>query len=505
MGADRNSYQSDHKGFINNFVCTVDVGSTGIKAGLVDDAGAVVACAHRPTPQDSIHDDARFAFRPEALLDAVGDAVREAVAISGLPPAAIRAVGIASQRATVIGRDAAGEPIFALSWQDNRCAEEFERFATNFGPRRFYSLTGMPPGPIYSLGKLLWVRKVHPRIFARLAHLSFVADDLVASLTGAAAATDPSLASTSGLFEMTQRQWNEELVAAAGLQSEMLPAMVDSGTIGGRLNAAGAARLGLEKETPVLVAGGDQQIALLGSGVFEEGVACLGAGTGAFLTLPVRAPLTDFSRGFACTAYVLPDHWVMEGFLPSFLSTLNWFAALTGRRFENLETMPDARGAVHFLPFLAGVGAPDCRADLRGCFIGLSLETTAEEMAGALLRGLAFETRRVLEAMSAFRPIDRVILVGGGGACRALVELMATVFERPLLLSVELQATLRGAAAAAWTALGRFPSVAEAARAWRREDAFEPIAANPALVKPDDYADYLEEVDIHMKKGKRRS
>jgi sugar (pentulose or hexulose) kinase len=448
----------------SEWVCCLDLGTTHLKAALVDRRGRLAALARAPVPDPAAEFDAS-----RLLLSACALVRRLLRAAPGRAPR-VAALCVTNQRATLVAyprRPGGRAPAF--SWKDPRGADAFARFAARVGPARFRALTGLPPSALWSVGRLEWLRSARPELRRAAPRFGLLHDHALAGLGADGAFVDPSNASVTGLLDVRRMEWCPALLKAAGLPATRLPSLRPAGSPAGALSRAAAARTGLPAGTPLVVGGGDQQCAALGMGVIDPGQAGLCVGTVAVFSFPCSAPRAG-AQGFFLTAHALPDRWLLEGIHPSFGSCFQQPLALLGlnRPREVARLMARAGEGAHgagFLPFLAGTGSPDFRAGARAAWFGLDAAHRREDLALCALEAAFLELRRVFEAAARLCPARRLTLSGGGARHPHLRQAVADVTGCRVASLADAEATLRGASVLAWTGAGRFASVAEAARA----------------------------------------
>ncbi|MFH1532687.1 MAG: FGGY-family carbohydrate kinase [Pseudomonadota bacterium] len=474
-------------------VCVLDLGTTGIKAALVDAEGSIVIRARAPASPmlgDALEFDAVH------TLETVERLIREVV--SARPGDCVAAVSSSCQRATVVPMGEDGRPAGpALSWQDPRGGAAAARLADAMGPRGFTSITGLPPSFLWTLGKLLWLRDTRPGIWRGTARIALLNDLVLRHLGAVEATTDLSNASLTGLLDLTSLDWSGPLLDAAGLPRSILPGLVRSGSEVGTLSPGAARTTGLPRGTLLVAGGGDQQCAALGQGVLEPGDAGLCLGTAAVVSCPTDRPVTD-ANGFFCTVHAAPDRWVLEGLHNSFGSALAWArGALMCEDEATLEALAEAGdpGGAVFVPHLAGVGSPDHLGAARGALVGLSLSHGRAAMARAVYEGVAWEMRRILDAMETGGPRRRLVVSGGVSTGRLMPRLLADLTGRSLVLREVSDASLLGAAALAWTGAGRFPDASAASRAMVADVTAQVLTPDDKASHPARYRRYLAAVE----------
>jgi sugar (pentulose or hexulose) kinase len=437
-------------------VCALDLGTTHLKAAVLDDALRVLGSAAVDAPITPGL-DAGHELDADAVAAAASGAVRDALARSGIGAADVAALAITNQRATLVPVGADGRACGpALSWQDPRPAGRVDAFAERLSPARFQAICGLPPSTLWSLAKILWLRAEAPGIWARTTRLVLLHDYVLHRLGVDDFVTDPSNASLTGLLDLARLVWSPEILAAADLPVASLPRLAPAGARVGGLSREAAGATGLLAGTPLVVGGGDQQCAALGLGVVEPGQAGVCLGTAAVISCPVARPVLEAPSPAFCTAHVVPGRYVREGIHSNFGSALAWAAGvLAGGDVAKLEVLAGTghAGAL-FVPHLSGSGSPDFNARARGAFVGLELAMGPHDLARAAYEGVALELRRILDSLEPQGAISRLVLAGG--ARHSLVAAtLARLCGRELLQTPREEATLVGAAQLAWRGIGR--------------------------------------------------
>jgi sugar (pentulose or hexulose) kinase len=396
-------------------------------------------------------------FDPEAYVAAVLDGLARVGRTD--KGSAIEALCFSSQRATLlcIGRD--GNPLGpALSWQGTVCASDASSFFESFGGDAFLQRTGLPPSPTYSVSKLAYLRCRHPDMFSSAAHFCTLQDFVLRRLGADGWFVDHSNASAMGLYDIEARDWAEDVLAGAGVERSRLSSVMQAGAEIGGLSPAVARRTSLTAGTPLRLGGGDQQCALLGSGMGHDGEWVLSLGTAAVATVAMSELPRNRQGGTLLLSHVLDGAWTIEGFVNAFGSCIGWAGGLLGwGDVAELETVaavaPPGSDGVVFVPSIAGVGSPDCDGDIRGAFFGLSQLSDRAALGRAVIEGLACELRRVLDALRPLQPVRVLRAVGGARGGRLLPQIVADVVGLPLALDPSNERASLGAAALAFAAM----------------------------------------------------
>jgi sugar (pentulose or hexulose) kinase len=342
---------------------------------------------------------------------------------------------------------------------------------------------------------MLWFKRNRPDIFSKTYKMVGIHDLVLHGLCGRFV-TDHSLASRTNLLELSSRTWDRELMGLFEVEPDMLCELVSPGSIVGGLSESLALKTGLAAGTPVVSAGGDQQCAALGLGLFSSDRAVTNTGTGSYLIGHSVVPYIDPRRRVTCSVSALPGAYIIEAALPSSGTIYRWFRETLWKSdgfmddsFEamNAEAAKSSVGAngVLLLPHFAGSGAPFWDAGAKGLFYNVSLATTRGDLARAILEGIVVDLKGGLDVLEEVCGAISSIRASGGLSESALFNrIQADVFGKPVVRSSGGEATSLGAWIAGVVATGLAPGYAEAfekATAGTLLDRFEPDIINHAL------------------------
>jgi glycerol kinase len=477
-------------------VIAIDAGTTGVRSLAVHDDGSVAGYAYREFPQH---------FPAPGLVEHDADdiwAATEATLgelVGRLGGAAVAAIGITNQRETTVVWDRrSGRPLHrALVWQDRRTAARCDALAAAGHLPLVRRTTGLVLDPYFSATKLEWL--LTEGGVAAGPDLAFGTVDawLLWKLTGGpdggVHATEPSNASRTLLFDIASLAWSDELLDLFGVPAACLPEVRPS-----------AGRLGTTAPgTPVPgvpVAGilGDQQAALFGQGCLRPGMTKNTYGTGSFVLMnvgdtcpePVEGLLTtvawtgldkDGSAGAGGSGDAAT--YALEGAIFVTGAAVQWLRDGLGIIPDSASVGPLAEsvtdaGGTFVVPAFTGLGSPWWDPYARGTIVGITRGTTAAHLARASVEAMAFQTRDVVDAMtaSAGRPITELRVDGGASAMDLLVQIQADQLGVPVSRPVDHETTALGAAYIAGLAEGVWSSTDELAGLWRLDRRCEPRA-----------------------------
>ena len=379
-----------------DLVLGVDIGTTATKAVAFGPDGADHGhgeAPHRldePEPGAAVQD-------AEALWEAVGDAVRDAVA--GVDPERVAAVAFSSAMHGLLALDAGGDPIGPLlTWADTRASDVARELRGRPGALALHRRTGTPVHPMSPMVKLAWLRRARPSLHAAAHTWGGVKEFVLARATGARVA-DTSLNSGTGLLDVATGTWDLEALDLAGITAAALGEPVAPTAVVGRLRVRD---WGLPTGVPVVAGGGDGPLANLGVGAVRPGVAACSIGTSGALRVTVERPAVD-PRGRVFCYGLADERWVVGGAITNGGLVLDWARETLHRDVDDLL---DAAGAVPAgadgllaLLHLLAERAPYWDTGGAGALVGLHRRHGAGHVTRALLEGVCLQLRLVLDSM----------------------------------------------------------------------------------------------------------
>lgn len=414
----------------------IDLGTSGVKAVLVDAGQRVVDHAtaplavSRPRPLWSEQD-------PEDWWHATESAVLDLRRRQGTKMGAVRAVGLTGQMhgATLIdGRDRVLRP--AILWNDGRSGAECTELERRVPDLR--ALTGNIAMPGFTAPKLLWVARHEPEIFAEVAKVLLPKDFVRLRMTGHYASDMSDSAGTLWL-DTGNRAWSAELLEATGLNEDAMPELFEGSEPTGLLLPEVAARWGLGRDVAVAGGAGDNAAGAVGVGVIASGRGFLSLGTSGVLFVATDGFAPNPARAVHTFCHALSGLWHQMAVILSAASCLSWVTRLTGAADEaallaEIEAADRDTGSLVFLPYLSGERTPHNDPDAMGVFFGLTHDHGRADLARAVLEGVAFALADGQEALTeAGTTIGDVALIGGGSRSRLWGDILAAALDRPLI------------------------------------------------------------------------
>ncbi|WP_325200945.1 xylulokinase [Oscillibacter sp.] len=446
----------------------IDLGTSAVKLLLVDEAGQILKTVSRSYP---------LSFpQPGWSEQDPADWIRETAAgiqelTADYDPSQIAAIGCGGQMHGLVALDkddAVLRP--AILWNDGRTAREVDYLNQEVGRDTLIRRTANIAFAGFTAPKLLWMRRNEPELFARIDKVMLPKDYLNYKLTGIHC-TDVSDASGTLLFDVERKCWSPEMLELCGLRETQMARIYESGQVVGPLRPEAAEALGLRPDVLICAGAGDNAAAAVGSGTVGNGSCNISLGTSG--TIFISSDRFRGDPGGALHAFAHADGgYHLMGCMLSAASCNKWWMEdiLNARDYagEQAAIPPEKLGKNHvfFLPYLMGERSPINDTNARGCFLGMTMDTTRADLLQAVLEGVAFAIRDSFEvARGLGLDIPRSGICGGGSQSGLWKTILANVLSIPLDSAATEQGPGYGGAILAMAAAGRFPSVQEAAKA----------------------------------------
>lgn len=476
------------------YVVALDIGTTSTRAIAFDHGQRIAGVRQQEVSQyypepGWVEEDAM-----ELWASSFG-VLQELLALKGIHPDDVKAIGITNQRETTIVWDReTEEPVYnAIVWQDRRTSEYCDSLKAEGKTEWIREKTGLIIDAYFSATKIKWILDNVPgaRERAEKGKLMFGTVDtwLIWRLTrGEVHVTDPSNASRTMLFNIRTLQWDEELLKLFDIPASMMPEVRSSSEVYGATKTTIFAH-----KVPIAGIAGDQQAALFGQMCVEPGSVKNTYGTGCFLLMNSgEKPIASKNNLLTTIAWKIGDkvNYALEGSIFVGGSVVQWLRDGLGiiRSSSEVEALaasvPDT-GGVYFVPALTGLAAPHWDQYARGAISGISRGTTAAHIARAALEGIAYQTLDIVGAMQRDAGVSLVELKVDGGAARndLLMQFQADLLATKVIRPRVTETTALGAAYLAGLAVGYWESVGEIRKQWQAEHIFEPAADRTQIAK----------------------
>jgi xylulokinase len=413
----------------------IDLGTSNIKAVLVDEQQRVIAEASRPVatirpgPVEAEQD-------PDAWIELTAAALAELRSKAPAAFAATEAIGLSGQMHGLVALDASLRPLRpCILWSDGRAAAEAEALWRNHAA--IADEVGVLPMASFVGPKLAWLAHREPATLRRLRLVLMPKDYLRLWLTGETG-TDMVDAAGAWLLDEARRDWSDAALAACGVDRSVMPRLHESIAPVARLLPARAAELGLPAGCVVVAGAGDAAAGSIGLGQVSDGDALISLGTASQFFVTTGAYRPAVATLIHAFAHAAPGLWFQMAAMLNGAAALAWWAGICGASPGDLEreaAHQGRQGEALFLPYLAGERTPHNDLHASGAFHGLRAAQSRADLTRAVMEGVAFTLADARDALLASgTAIGPVGLSGGGAKSRFWAQLIADAIDRPILI-----------------------------------------------------------------------
>lgn len=444
---------------------------------------------------------------------AVIETVHAVLEKSGVAPEDIAGIGISGQMHGLVMLDAQGQVLCrSILWCDGRTGQECREITETVGAERLIAITANPALAGFTAGKILWVRRHAPEVYAKCRHILLPKDYIRYCLTGAFA-TEVSDASGMNLLDVSRRQWSDEILKELDIDAGLLGEMYESVDVTGTVTPEAAALTGLAVGTPVVGGAGDNAAAAVGTGTVRAGRAFTTLGTSGVVFAHADTVSIDPKGRVHTFCSAVPGKWAVMSCTLAAGQSLRWLRdtccadevrEAAARGVDPYEIMtagasevPIGADQLLFLPYLMGERSPLLDEQARGAFIGLSGGHDRRHLIRAVLEGVSFSQRQCVDVLRDMGvPTNDMMACGGGARSTMWRQMLADVYGCPIKTArAALEGPALGAAILAGVGAGVYSSVESACDAIVQPDTvLQPDAARGAAYAP--YYDlYLRQYD----------
>lgn len=420
-------------------------------------------------------------FDTEGNWRLIVDCVRQVLGDTGTEPSAVRAVSTTSMREGMVLYDRAGRELWACPNVDSRAGVEATELVKNGQAETIYRHGGDWVA-ITAPARLLWIQRHQPELFAEVAHMNMLGDWIAYRLSGEFF-TDPSMGSSSGMFELAKRSWSPDIIDICGMKREVFPQVLEPGRVAGKVTSRAAEETGLAAETPVVVGGADTQLGLVGIGVVDPGSFTVIGGTFWQQTIGLSEAKIDPQMRLRTLCHALPGQWMMEGIGFYCGLSMRWFrdafcdlekqeAARTGldayvlmEQFAQ-DVPPGSNGVI---AVLSNIMVASRWIHASPAFVQFNLgdpsHSGRKECIRAIEEAAAYVSLghlRVIEEITA-GTIEQAVFTGGASKGTLWPRIMADVLGIPVKVPRVKESTALGAVMLAGIGAGIYPDIPTAA------------------------------------------
>ena len=465
----------------------IDTGTGSTRALLIDERGALRG-SYTALHQDMAMEQPLWAEQhPDDWWRAACEAVQGVLQQTGFTGDSIVGIGLSGQMHGLVLLDEAHHVIRpALIWCDQRSQLQVDAINSLMGKDRVVASTANPVLTGFTLPKLLWVRDHEPQNFGRVRHMLLPKDYIRFRLTGELA-SDVSDSSGTALFDVVNRRWAFEFASDLGVDVSILPRMCESSDVSGTVSAVGARLTGLRQGTPVAGGAGDQAASAVGNGIVEPGIVSCTLGTSGVVFAHTEQAAYDPAGRVHTFCHAVRGKWHVMGVTQGAGLSLQWFRnqLAPGIPYDELmreaATAPAGSQGLYWLPYLMGERTPHLDSTIRGGWVGLTARHTRADLIRSLVEGVSYSQQDGLEIIEELGvPVHSVRASGGGANSPFWRQILADVFDKPVVTLASQEGSAYGAALLGMVATGVFSSVPEACQQTVRE--IESVTPNPAAV-----------------------
>ena len=443
----------------------VDLGTSAVKLLLMDSEGKIQKIVSREYPLYFPH-PGWSEQKPEDWFEQSMEGIKELV--SECDKSQVAGISFGGQMHGLVALDKDDRVIRpAILWNDGRTGEETDYLNQVIGKERLSGCTANIAFAGFTAPKILWMKKHEPENFAKICKIMLPKDYLAYCLSGSFC-TDVSDASGMLLMDVKNRCWSKEMMDICGITEEQLPKLYESYEVVGTLKPEIAEKLSLSAEVKVIAGAGDNAAAAVGTGTVGDGMCNISLGTSG--TIFISSKTFGVDQYNALHSFAHSDgHYHLMGCMLSAASCNKWWNEdiLKTNDFaaEQANITKLGENQVFYLPYLMGERSPHNNPDARAMFIGMSMDTTREDMTQAVLEGVTFGLRDSLEvAKSLGIKIERTKICGGGAKSALWKKILANIMNLKVDVIESEEGPALGGAMLAAVGCGEYPDVETVAK-----------------------------------------
>jgi xylulokinase len=454
-------------------IAGLDIGTTGCKLTVFNEKGSYLDKAYCDYPVQ------RGKSEHEVDASAIREGVFEVIRVMAAKYSDIAGIGVTSFGETFVLTDQEGIPLLpSMLYTDPRGAEECAELVEKLGQEVIADITGLKPHEMFSIAKLMWVKKHRPDIYRDARHV-FLMEDYIVYLLSGITQIDYSLASRTMAFDIRGLKWSDEIFEAAGIAKNLFSSPVPTGTAAGKVTSETTKQTGLSEDTIIVSISHDQVAAAIGSGVFDCDKAVDGAGTVECIT-PVFDKIPEnkvmFDGNYSIVPYIIPGKYVCYAFSYTGGSLISWCintlakqeaadAKISGGSvFELLEKKEkEEPTGILVLPHFAGAATPYMDTGSKGAIVGLTLAHTVNDIYQACMEGVVYEMMLNAERISqAGINYEMLHATGGGAHSKVWMQMKADALGIPVATLESDEAGTVGSAMLTGIVVGCFQDLEDA-------------------------------------------
>ena len=458
----------------------IDIGTTGGRACVFDDEGNLIGRAYQEYPCHYPEEGFVEQYAAE-LLPALYQTSREAIAASGISADTIEAVALSTPGPVLCLLDENFELMTPLiGWQDLRGAAYMGKAAEAIGDvNAYYEETGAPFTASNPVGKLLWLKNERSKEWKECAYIATATEYFNKKFGAWECVTDPTMASRMMIMDIHNGCFSKAIIEKLGIEEKKLAKIVPCGEIIGEITEELSKLTGLAVGTKLVMGALDQNTSTLGLGMLIAGQAGFKLGTAGLLTTVIEKPKFHDKGMLIVKPNACVGDYTLEGISFSSASAYRWYrdtfcqtekdaADKLGISTYDImnqlarKSKPGACG-VTFLNYLQGAAGVVHNYQAQGTFTGLTFGTTKSDITRAVMEGIVYEEKTMLDAMYEMGiPITEMRLSGGGANSRTWAQMHADILEVPIVLLQTSELSALGASMLAGIGVGVYSDIQDA-------------------------------------------
>lgn len=441
----------------------VDLGTSSVKLLLMDENGQIESIVTREYP--IFYPKTGWSEQnPEDWYSALVDGIKELTKDCNKDD--IDGISFSGQMHGMVILDENDKVIRpAILWNDGRTQAECDYLNNEIGREKLSSYTANMALTGFTAPKLLWVRKHEPENFAKIKKV-MLPKDYVAYMLSGVHCTDVSDASGMLLFDVQNKRWSKEMLDICGLKEEQMAKIHESYEVVGNISQKASEETGLPTSVKVIAGGGDQAVASVGTGTVGKGKCNVSLGTSGVVFISAQEFAVDDNNALHAFCHADGKYHFMGVMLSAGASNTWWMNDILGTKDyvkEQKGITKLGENNTFFLPYLMGERTPHNNPNARGTFIGMTMDTTREDMTQAVLEGVAFALRDSFEiAKSLGVEVERTRINGGGANSPLWCNIVANILNVKVDKINSKEGPAFGAAILAAVGCGKYSSVEEA-------------------------------------------
>lgn len=436
----------------------LDIGTSGCKAAVVKKDGGIIAKAH--AEYDFLFPQKGFVeLDPAEIYGKIKTVLKELAPKAG----GVEALSLSSFGEAFVLLDDKERPLnHFITYADSRCTGIDRQILKQMPAHKIFAITGIYPNQIFSLCKLLWLKKHKPEIVEK-ARSIFFANDYYNYLLSGCRGVDCGTASKSLLADVKKKDWSDEMLRVFNLPRKWFSPILKVGALLGNISADVAEEVGLSKDILLYLGCHDQCGATLGGGVCSCGSTMIGEGSTESINVVADSRIFKhrqklFEKKLCIEPFVEEDLYMLSSGFLTYGNAIRWYLRTMEKEkqklmsegadiFQYLDTNCQNKTDMVCLPYLSGVNAMKPEETVPGAFVGFSLETKKWEFYRALIQGLNFGSKQNLETMEgAGVPIDYICASGGITKSDLFMQLKADILQKKICILQNEEAGIIGLA-----------------------------------------------------------